>query len=381
MNKKIHLPDEVGYIINRLYETGNEAYAVGGSVRDALLGKEPKDWDICTSAEPTFVKQVFEYTADTGLKHGTITVILPNGTYEVTTYRIDGEYIDGRHPKKVCFVKSLEEDLKRRDFTINAMAYNDVEGLKDFHGGCNDLKNKLLRCVGKPDLRFNEDALRIMRAVRFSAELMFDIENETAESIKQNCALLKNIAVERLSSELFKLLKSDGYDKTVKEYTEVLDMFLYDCNIENTFNKTKDLRIFGMFDTPNAKNAMQRLKFSNKMINGILAVTQNKPPKTIEDARRLYGKIGGTNLKNLLLYNNMTTYFADVIEKDNLCCCIKDLDINGKDIMEITGKSGKQTGDILQMLLDAVICGKTENKYHSLKNYVLKEEETKCGKK
>ena len=375
MNIKIQLPEDVKYIINKLYETGEEAFAVGGSVRDALMGKTPKDWDICTSAEPHIVKKVFEHTADTGIKHGTVTVVLPGGTYEVTTYRIDGEYTDNRHPKKVRFVRSLEEDLKRRDFTINAMAYNDFEGLKDFHGGTEDLKNKLLRCVGEPDKRFNEDALRIMRAVRFSAVLMFDIEPETAKSIRKNKKLLEDIAVERLSAELFKLLESGGYDKTVTEYADVLNVFLYDCNIEKTIGKPSNFRIFALFDNPNGKSAMKRLKFPNKTIADVLSVTQNTPPETLPEARRLYGKIGGMNLKNLLLYHGRSTETVDITEKENLCCVVKDLDIDGKQVIEITGKNGRETGQILNMLLDAVIDNKIKNEYAELKAYILKRKE------
>lgn len=375
MNIKIQLPEDVKYIINKLYETGEEAFAVGGSVRDALMGKTPKDWDICTSAEPHIVKKVFEHTADTGIKHGTVTVVLPGGTYEVTTYRIDGEYTDNRHPEKVRFVRSLEEDLKRRDFTINAMVYNDFEGLKDFHGGTEDLKNKLLRCVGEPDKRFNEDALRIMRAVRFSAVLMFDIEPETAKSIRKNKKLLEDIAVERLSAELFKLLESGGYDKTVTEYADVLNVFLYDCNIEKTIGKPSNFRIFALFDNPNGKSAMKRLKFSNKTIADVLSVTQNTPPETLPEARRLYGKIGGMNLKNLLLYHGRSTETVDITEKENLCCAVKDLDIDGKQVIEITGKNGRETGQILNMLLDAVIDNKIKNEYAELKAYILKRKE------
>ncbi len=375
MNTQIQLPKDVKYIINKLYQNGEEAFAVGGCVRDALLGNEPKDWDICTSAEPDFVKNLFEHTADTGIKHGTVTVILPQETYEVTTYRIDGEYTDSRHPQNVSFVKSLQKDLKRRDFTVNAMAYNDIEGLKDFHGGREDLNRRVLRCVGNPDKRFTEDALRIMRALRFSAELMFDVEHETAESLKRNKNLLNGIAAERLAAELFKLVKGRGYDETVNRFEDVLNVFLCGCDLKNTIGKPEALRLFALFDTPDGKNVMRRLKFPNKIITDILCVTRNAPPETLTEARRLCGKIGETNLKNILLYREKSTYFADIIKSKKLCCGIKDLDINGKDIMELTGKSGKQIGELLDMLLDAVINENTENKYKALREYIKKEEE------
>lgn len=375
MNIKINLPADVKYIINTLYANGEEAYAVGGSVRDALLGKKPKDWDICTSAKPTLIKQIFEHTVDTGIRHGTVTVVLPCAAYEVTTYRIDGNYIDNRHPENVSFVKSLKDDLQRRDFTINAMAYNDINGLRDFCGGCNDLKNKSIRCVGNPDTRFNEDALRIMRAVRFSAELMFDIEPETAQSAIRNRHLLSGIAVERLSCELFKLIDGNGYDKTVKKFFDILNIFLYDCNLTNTLNKPKNLRLFALFDAADSAEAMQRLKLPAKTISDILNVIQCPPPKSLAEARVLYGKIGGENLKNVLLYHGHSTDFADIIENNNLCCRIKDLNINGRDIIRLTGKNGKQIGEALSMLLDAVIHGKIKNEYLSLKNYLLTKEE------
>lgn len=372
VNEKIHLPDDVVYIINKLYENNEEAYAVGGCVRDVLLGKTPKDWDICTSAEPAAVKRIFKHTADTGLQHGTVTVILPQGTYEVTAYRIDGTYTDGRHPENVRFVKSLEEDLKRRDFTVNAMAYNDICGLKDFHGGRSDLKNGLLRCVGNPDKRFTEDALRIMRAVRFSSELMFDIEYETALSIKKNKHLLNKVAAERLSAELFKLTEGDGYDNAIRKFAEIPQVFLDGCDIKKTLDKPKNLRIFALFDTADGKNVMRKLRLSNKTISDILAVTQNTPPESLPEARKLYGKIGGPNLKNLLLYHGKTTDFADIIEKENLCCGIKDLNINGKDIINITGADGKEIGKILNTLLDDVIYGRVENNFSSLCEYLKK---------
>ena len=168
---RIQLPDKANYIINRIMDAGYEAYVVGGCVRDSLLGRVPQDWDITTSATPNQVKQLFPRTIDTGIQHGTVTVMLQKEGFEVTTYRIDGKYEDSRHPKEVIFTPSLTEDLRRRDFTINAMAYNEKDGLIDIFGGMEDIENKVIRCVGNPVERFSEDALRMMRAVRFSAQL------------------------------------------------------------------------------------------------------------------------------------------------------------------------------------------------------------------
>ena len=204
----INLPEKVDFILKKLQEQGFEAYAVGGCVRDALLGREPEDWDITTSAKPEQVKEIFRRTIDTGIQHGTVTVMLDKEGFEVTTYRIDGDYEDGRHPLEVQFTSDLIEDLKRRDFTINAMAYNEEEGLVDAFDGIGDLQNKIIRCVGNPRERFSEDALRMLRAVRFAGQLDFEIEEETKEAIRELVSNLTKISAERIRVELDKLLCS-----------------------------------------------------------------------------------------------------------------------------------------------------------------------------
>lgn len=205
---RLKIPAGAGLIIQKLKEHGFEAYVVGGCVRDRILGREPDDWDITTSASPYEVKQIFGRTVDTGLRHGTVTVLIGSRGFEVTTYRIDGEYEDGRHPKEVVFTRSLREDLRRRDFTVNAMAYNDEEGLVDLFGGMDDLQRHLVRCVGDPAERFGEDALRIMRAVRFAAQLDFAIDGPTGEALTRLAPTLKKISAERIQTELTKLLVS-----------------------------------------------------------------------------------------------------------------------------------------------------------------------------
>ncbi|SCX04637.1 tRNA nucleotidyltransferase (CCA-adding enzyme) [Lachnospiraceae bacterium YSD2013] len=206
---KIDLPKNVKFIIDTLESAGYEAYAVGGCVRDSILGRTPNDWDITTSAKPLETKALFKKTFDTGIKHGTISVLLGKEIYEVTTYRIDGEYEDARHPKEVTFTAELKEDLLRRDFTINAMAYNPTSGIVDLYGGIEDLKNHVIRCVGVPHDRFSEDALRIMRAVRFAAQLDYTIEEKTQEAIRELAGTLSKISAERIQVELIKLLTSD----------------------------------------------------------------------------------------------------------------------------------------------------------------------------
>ena len=206
---KINVPKEVQEIISVLQEHGHDAYAVGGCVRDSLLGRAPADWDITTSAKPMEVKSLFRRTVDTGIQHGTVTVMFGKEGFEVTTYRIDGEYEDGRHPKEVTFTGEVREDLRRRDFTINAMAYNDKEGLLDLFGGIDDLNKKVIRCVGNPEERFTEDALRIMRAVRFAGQLGFSIEEKTKQAASKLASNLEKISAERIETEIRKLLLSN----------------------------------------------------------------------------------------------------------------------------------------------------------------------------
>lgn len=215
---KINLPEKVTYIIDTLMNHGFEAYAVGGCVRDTMLNRIPMDWDITTSAKPEQVKELFSHTIDTGIRHGTVTVMLAHEGFEVTTYRIDGEYEDARHPRQVEFTSCLLDDLKRRDFTINAMAYNDTEGLVDAFDGAGDLQRGIIRCVGVAEERFSEDALRMLRAVRFAAQLGFSIEKQTEDAI---CRLSPNIAkvsAERIQTELLKLLTSGHPEKLRAAY-------------------------------------------------------------------------------------------------------------------------------------------------------------------
>ena len=218
------MPKNVDTAINLLQSAGFEAYAVGGCVRDSLLGKTPNDWDITTSAKPENMKSVFAdfHCIDTGIKHGTVTVVIVGEPLEITTFRLDGEYEDNRHPKSVTFTSDLGADLGRRDFTVNAMAYSKMTGTVDLFGGQNDLKNKIIRCVGDPDRRFNEDALRILRALRFASALDFEIEEKTAQSLLKNRALLGNISEERIAKELLKLVCGKGAKRILTDFAPVL---------------------------------------------------------------------------------------------------------------------------------------------------------------
>lgn len=211
-NIRINVPDKAKRVVNTIQAAGFEAYVVGGCVRDSILGRQPQDWDITTSAKPEQVKALFPRTIDTGLQHGTVTVMQDREGFEVTTYRIDGEYEDSRHPKEVVFTPNLEEDLKRRDFTINAMAYNEEKGLVDIFGGMEDIRLGRIRCVGRAEERFGEDALRMLRAIRFSAQLGYEIDEETQQGIRRLAPTLKNISAERIQTELVKMLVSPHPD-------------------------------------------------------------------------------------------------------------------------------------------------------------------------
>lgn len=216
MIEQIGIPEKVERILNTLTEHGYEAFTVGGCVRDSLLGRKPKDWDITTSAKPLQVKELFSHTVDTGLAHGTVTVIMGREGFEVTTYRIDGEYTDSRHPKEVSFTPNLREDLMRRDFTINAMAYNPRAGLIDQFGGVQDLQKGIIRCVGNPQNRFMEDALRMLRAVRFAAQLNFDVAEQTKDAVRELAGNLQKISAERIAAELVQLLVS-GHPQRIRD--------------------------------------------------------------------------------------------------------------------------------------------------------------------
>ena len=239
---RIELPENVKNIQNSLFDAGYDVYAVGGCIRDTVLGRTPEDWDITTSALPDEIKSVFRHTVDTGIEHGTVTVLIygakgdPPETYEVTTYRIDGEYADSRHPLHVTFTDSLREDLKRRDFTINAMAYNERIGLVDLFCGQEDLKKKLIRCVGIPDERFDEDALRILRAVRFAAQLGFNIEHDTREAVIRHAKHLDAVSKERILTEITKLICSSH----IEVVNELFDLGLI-THIADGFEDIKPL--------------------------------------------------------------------------------------------------------------------------------------------
>lgn len=373
----INLPESVSLILDKFKENGYSAYAVGGCVRDALLGKTPTDWDICTSALPNEIINIFQdyKIIETGIKHGTVTLMLDCVPYEITTFRTDGDYLDSRHPQSVSFVRNIEEDLKRRDFTINAMAYNKTNGLIDLYGGKSDLENKIIRCVGNPTKRFSEDALRIMRAIRFSSYLDFKIENETKKAIFELKSNLLNIASERINVEFSKILLSDSKD-VYSKYGEIFELFLKGTsNLDEAFGKNiiklpKDLetRLSYMLITLKLDaKILETLRYSKKTVKAVSEVIKNFDfeCETIKDLRFLISKSSYETAHKILAIkskgnNNILS------EIKNMPCKISDLAICGNDLINIGIKDGFLIGKILKELLYLVIEEKCENSEEAL---------------
>ena len=409
----IKIPDKVKFIIDTFYENNYEAFMVGGCIRDFLLSKEPKDYDIATSALPNITESLFEKTIPTGIKHGTITVLLDKEPFEVTTYRVEGEYKDNRRPDEISFVTNIKDDLSRRDFTINAFAYNSKEGLKDYFNGLEDLQNKIIRTVGDSNKRFNEDALRMMRAIRFASQLDFNIEKSTLDGIKKNKNLLKNISSERIRDELCKLLLSDnprkglnllkdcgvldviipeltsliGFNHKTKDYNE--DLFDHTLSVvENTPNDLI-LRLSALFHDIGkpkvndnisediTRKILTRLHFDNKTIKSVCILIKEYMNvlgnSTDIDIKRFINRTSKENIYSLLefqkahilslknsdldLYelNNMKNKIDNIINS-NIPLSIKDLNIDGSILTkELNLKPGKVIGETLNYLLEVVL--------------------------
>ena len=414
------------YIIDVFAANGFEAFAVGGCVRDALMGLAPHDWDICTNAKPEQIKSCFadENTFDSGLKHGTISVVLDKTVYEVTTYRIDGEYDDNRHPNQVSFTDDIKLDLSRRDFTVNAMAYNDSHGLIDPFGGAEDLKKNLLRCVGDPDKRFNEDALRIMRGLRFASTYGFTVEEKTALSIKKNAPLLHNIASERISVELNRLLCGDGAEDILNRFRDVIAEIIpemiptFDCPQNTPHHKyfvwehithsvglvpkdeilrmvmllhdigkprarTTDengrdhFKFHPKISIELARNILSRLRYSNAFISDCLLLIEKHDFRfngKINQIKRVLQQLGEKNTRRLFLVQradimaqseylreeklaavDLAEAQLEEIISQGQCFSLKNLAVNGRDLINIGITDGKQIGIVLYALLDEVI--------------------------
>lgn len=398
------LPNNVQYILEKFNSNGFEAFIVGGCVRDSLLNKKPQDYDITTNAFPEKIEELFDKTIPTGIKHGTVTVLIDKNPYEVTTYRVDGEYLNNRKPKDVKFVSNIEEDLSRRDFTINAMAYSPYLGFKDCFNGKEDLKNKLIRCVGDPDKRFSEDALRMLRAIRFSCQLNFKIEKLTAESIRKNFKLIKNISMERIQSEFTKIILSNDPDRglmllrklgfsdfLIEEFKSLKLINCYDLyddihdtyGLINSLPKKLHVRLAGLFykvfNSENAvekcKTILKKLKYDNNTINDTCNLVENINSISCNMTRKklklLINSVGTENIFDLL--DLQKSYLSYMDEYDTECIdilknrvsdilaskepiFIKDLAITGNDLItELNFKPGKNIGVILNFLLENVM--------------------------
>ncbi len=391
------LPAYVQNIIFRLEQNGYEAYAVGGAVRDFLLGRTPDDWDIATSAQPKDVIQIFgeKNCIPTGIKHGTITLIENSRHAEVTTYRIDGQYKDFRHPEEVLFSKNISEDLSRRDFTVNAIAYNPEAGMVDPFNGQNDLKSKILRTVGNPCKRFQEDALRIIRGLRFAAVLDFKIHPDTKSAIHQYKTLLSGIAKERIQSELSRLVTAQNPKDILIEFYDVFFEILGiddpACILKWQENSAKlcscpptlSLRLAILLDDISKDipphQLLKSLKYDNKTISLVKAIASNlytdTTPQPVfikhqlsnlgEETFRLVLCAKAAKFSQDLCDINKTEEILNTIIDQGQCFCQKDLAVDGSDLLEL-GFSGKEIGRILKTLLNEVIEDRCENKKSAL---------------
>ncbi|MCI9533448.1 MAG: CCA tRNA nucleotidyltransferase [Lachnospiraceae bacterium] len=387
----IFMPPQVERILERLNEKGFEAYAVGGCVRDSLLGRQPEDWDITTSARPEQVKALFRRTIDTGILHGTVTVMMDGAGYEVTTYRIDGEYADGRHPKQVVFTPDLLEDLKRRDFTINAMAYSHKTGIVDAFGGAGDLKGRLIRCVGNPLERFEEDALRLLRAIRFSAQLGFSIEEETCDAIIRIAPNLLKVSRERIQAELTKLLQSGCPEKIKTVYEMGISPYISQAfsevpwqsfQIPDRLSSEKYVR-WGAFlrlaGSDKAVQVLKDLKMDNDTISRVkvLAVWAGREVQAEEkeirrSMSRMLPEVWDT-LVELNGYGEKVRRLTEEIRERGDCLDLKHLAVNGQDLIAAGIRPGKEMGKALEELLEWVLEDPKRNHKDILLEYFLKQ--------
>lgn len=436
MADMIDIPDEVASIIAAISDGGYEAYAVGGCVRDCLLGKAPVDWDICTPSLPERTIEIFKgcHVVETGLKHGTITLMLNNKPFEITTYRVDGMYSDNRRPDSVEFVGDLRADLSRRDFTINAMAYNPSRGLVDYFGGEADLQSGTIRCVGDADTRFREDALRVMRALRFASTLGFSISGETAAAAHRRKSLLRNISAERISVELSKLLTGAKAGATLREHAPVLTeiipeieamigfdqntpyhyldvwehtaesvdhapadvtlrltMLLHDIAKPDCYTEVNGRGHFHghpLMSADIANRTLRRLRYDNETIDAVTQLVLYHDAGVLPDAknvRRWLNRIGERRLRQLAEVKRADSMaqsekyrkdkldaletiemLIDRIIEERQCFTLKDLAVNGRDLIAIGMPEGAEIGKTLARLLDMVLDERAENEKTAL---------------
>lgn len=394
---EIPLPAAVSVLLDRLRDSGFSAYAVGGCIRDSLLGRPVHDWDITTAARPENTKAVFSdlRTLDTGLRHGTVTVLCENEPYEITTYRIDGAYADGRHPDAVAFTDLLAEDLKRRDFTVNAMAYAPSDGLVDLFGGREDLQRRLMRAVGDPAERFTEDALRILRAVRFAAVLGFSVEEETFSAA---CALrdrLSMVSGERICQEMNKLLCADSPAQILRKGAPVIaaawplatDSVRKNADCVSSLPARLPLRLAALFDGTEPSKLcarLMRLRQSRRVAAEAAAIADTAAALKEAAEGRMRSLLGGTSLSVcrdacLLAAAKGTLSLEEAAARasqfetwtaQHLCCRREDLALSGRDLMTLGVPAGTAVGKWLDILLAEVLEGRLPNTQEALAEYV-----------
>ena len=364
-------------VISVLTSKGYKAYVVGGCVRDLLLDLTPSDWDICTSALPDEIIEAFsDYNViTTGIKHGTVTVIIDKTPIEITTFRSDGNYSDNRHPDSVSFFSDVKYDLARRDFTINAMAYSPEDGLIDLYDGKKDLYNRIIRCVGEPKTRFDEDALRILRALRFAAVYNLKIDEKTAQAIHLCRENLSNISGERVQNEIYKFISSSYCDEFIQEYFDVFSSAL-DVSCYGAYNDTLSqlpnniyIRLFGFIYIlslnkdndlhTHCTEILKRLKVSKHISKNVLMIATlftSSIPATLAQARRAVGETGLILYKDFLdTYEHFKKFdcsiirnYINEIENNNLCCSVSELNIDGNDIIKMNITQSKDIGLLLR---------------------------------
>ncbi len=389
---KIAAPSFVKKVTDALMSAGYSAYLVGGCVRDHLLGETPHDYDVATNAVPEQMKEAFSgfRTVETGIEHGTLTVISDGEPVEVTTFRIDGEYTDGRHPDGVRFTEGIEPDLSRRDFTVNAMAYSDADGLIDLFGGEEHLKLKLIACVGEPDERFGEDGLRVLRALRFASRLDFTVEEKTAESVRRSVPLLMRVSAERIYSELTRLLAGPGAARIMREFPGVIgavtdvpeDAVLKAADDADKTEKDHLTRLAALFaeadlDRDGAAERMNKLKTSRADRDGVTTVIRLSAeplPDAPPAMRRLLGQVGADAVKRAADIRAArgdeaakdAADLAEEIIKRGDPVRVSDLAVRGGDITAVLPVEGKEIGEILEKLLFLVTEEKVKNNREEL---------------
>lgn len=428
---KFNISDGAKNIISSLSSKGYDAYIVGGAIRDLIMGRTPHDYDIATNALPNQVKSIFPFTIDTGLKHGTVTVMDNHACFEVTTFRSDGEYIDARHPEKVEFIPNVEGDMLRRDFTINALAYNDEKGVIDCVGGIEDIKNKIIRCVGEPEVRFKEDALRMLRAIRFSVVLGFEIEEKTALAIKKYSVLIKKVSAERIREELEKILRSENPGGIIMLHQlGLLKYIIPELDVCFSVSQRNKYHLYNVGEhiihavkaSPEdiiirwaallhdigkplcqsvdnngiihfyghhhesvrlADDILRRLKLDNESRKSILTLIENHDIRiepSLVGVKRIMARLGEELFAKLLLLQEADNtaknpkFLPDKLAKINDVRLIyrkilserqpyvtSDLIINGRDLIKIGFRAGREIGDTLRSLLDEVLINPSLN--------------------